>query len=86
MYVSIEFLNRETIEYFLNEMVVSEKTKSGENILFLMNNIDIKAYFLFLRYVLYFFNAFNAISQVRETRIHLLHSMLIFLYKLLKTF
>jgi len=44
----------ETIKYFLNEMVVSEKTKSGENILSLMNNINIKAYFLFLRYDLHF--------------------------------
>jgi len=64
----------ETIKYFLNEMVVSEKTKSGENVLSLMNNIDIKAYFLFLRYVLHFFNAFNTFFQAHETRIHLLHS------------
>ncbi|EZA46423.1 hypothetical protein X777_00172, partial [Ooceraea biroi] len=64
----------DTVQHFLNEMVVSEKTKSGEYLLSLMNNVDTKAYFLFLKYVLNCFNSFNAFFQAHETRIHLLHS------------
>lgn len=62
----------DTIKHFLNEMVMSEKTKSGENLLCVMQNIDVKAYFLFLKYILHFFNEFNAFFQAVETRIHLL--------------
>jgi len=51
MYLEKILKSWETIKYFLNEMVMSEKTKSGENILSLTNNTDIKTYFLFLRYV-----------------------------------
>ena len=64
----------DTITHFLNEMVVSEKTKSGEYLLSLIQNVDLKAYFLFLKYVLNFFNAFNAFFQAIETKIHLLQS------------
>lgn len=53
-------------------MVVSEKSKSGEHLLSLMENVDTKAYFLFLKYILNFFNSFNAFFQAIETRIHLL--------------
>lgn len=38
----------------------------------LIENVDIKAYFLFLKYVSNFFNQFNAFFQAAETRIHLL--------------
>lgn len=62
----------DTIKYFLNEMVMSDKVKSGEYLLSLMENVEIKAYFLFLKYVLNFFNSFNAFFQAHETRIHLL--------------
>ncbi|RLU15716.1 hypothetical protein DMN91_011471 [Ooceraea biroi] len=37
-----------------------------------MDNVELKAYFLFLKYILYFFNSFNAFFQSAETRIHLL--------------
>lgn len=53
-------------------MVVSEKTKSEEYLLSLRGNVDIKAYFLFMKYVLNLFNTFNAFFQAHETRIHLL--------------
>jgi len=68
-------------------MVVSEKTKFGEYLLSVMENIDIKAYFLFLKYVLNFFNAFNAFFQAVETRIHLLQSKSVnFLVEISKNF
>jgi len=54
-------------------MVVSEKTNYGEYLLSMMDNVEMKAHFLFLKYVLNFFNAFNAFCQALETRIHLLH-------------
>lgn len=62
----------DTIYNFLNEMVVSDKTKSGKILLSMMDNVEIKAYFFFLKYILNFFNAFNAFFQSAETRIHLL--------------
>ncbi|EFN72092.1 Zinc finger protein KIAA0543, partial [Camponotus floridanus] len=64
----------DSIKYFLNEIVVSEKTKSGEYLLSLMENVNIKAYYLFLKYVLNFFNSFNAFFQAHETRIHILQT------------
>ncbi|CAL1678897.1 unnamed protein product [Lasius platythorax] len=64
----------DTIKYSLTEMIVSEKTNSREYLLSMMNNVEIKAYFLFLKYILNFFNAFNAFFQASETRIHLLQS------------
>jgi len=36
------------------------------------DNIEMKAYFLFLKHILNFFNIFNAYFQSTETRIHLL--------------
>lgn len=61
-----------TIRYFLQEMVVSDKTKSAEDLLSMMDNVELRAYFLFLKYVLNYFNSFNAYFQSTETRIHLL--------------
>lgn len=62
-----------TMEHFLREMVVSDKqTTSAEYLLSVMENVETKAYFLFLQYFLNFFNAFNAFFQAAETRIHLL--------------
>lgn len=53
-------------------MVVSDKTKSAEDLLSMMDNVELRAYFLFLKYVLNYFNSFNAYFQSTETRIHLL--------------
>lgn len=64
----------DTIKHFLNERVVNEKSKSGEYLLSIMQNVDVKPYFLFLKYILNFFNTFNAYFQAEETRIHLLQS------------
>ena len=68
-------------------MVVSEKTMSGENLLSIMSNVETKAYFLFLKYILNFFNTFNAFFQASETRIHLLQQKsLIFLSQICRNF
>lgn len=37
----------DTIKHFLSEMVMSEKTTSGENLLCIMQNVETKAYLLF---------------------------------------
>lgn len=39
------------IKYFLSDMIVSEKSKTGEYLSSLIVNIATKAYFLFLKYV-----------------------------------
>ncbi|EZA62768.1 uncharacterized protein LOC105274686 [Ooceraea biroi] len=62
----------DTIKHFLTETLINEKSTSGEYLLSIMQNVDTKAYFLFLNYILNFFNTFNAYFQVEETRIHLL--------------
>lgn len=62
----------DTIKSFLYEMLINEKTKSGENLMCIMQNVDTKAYLLFLKYTLNYFNMFNAFFQAEETRIHLL--------------
>ncbi|EZA46690.1 hypothetical protein X777_03303 [Ooceraea biroi] len=46
----------DTIQHFLNEIIITEKSKSGEYLLSIMQNVDTKAYFLFLHYILNFFN------------------------------
>ncbi|XP_018359735.1 PREDICTED: uncharacterized protein LOC108758979, partial [Trachymyrmex cornetzi] len=77
----------DTIKNFLQEAVVSEKTKSAENLLSIMNNVETKAYFLFLEYVLNFFNQFNAYFQASQTRIHVLQSKCLqFLYNICRHF
>ncbi|XP_066598916.1 zinc finger protein 862-like [Prorops nasuta] len=70
-----------SIEKFLREMVVCEKTTSAQELLSIVENVDIKAYFLFLKYVLNLFNAFNAFFQSYETRVHLLRSKSVELLK-----
>lgn len=37
-----------------------------------MQNVDTKAYLLFLKYILHFFNTYNAYFQAAETRVHML--------------
>ncbi|XP_029172984.1 uncharacterized protein LOC114941950 [Nylanderia fulva] len=63
----------DTIKHSLTEMVVCEKTDK-EYLLLMMNNVEIKAYFLFLKYILNFFNTFSTFFETIETRIHLLQS------------
>lgn len=60
----------DTIQHFLQEMVVSDKTKSAEYLLSMMENLELKPYFLFLKYILHFYNVFNAFFQSGEPRIH----------------
>jgi len=59
----------DTINNFLTEIVVSDKTQSGENLLSVMHKPDVKAYLLFLKHILHFFNSFNAFFQALETSI-----------------
>ncbi|KAL6421193.1 hypothetical protein ACFW04_013746 [Cataglyphis niger] len=54
------------------ERLLDEKIESGTYLLSMMQNLDIKAYFLFLQNILNFFNSFNTFFQAIETRIHLL--------------
>lgn len=70
-YVQAFLKSWDTINNFLNEMVISEKIKSGELLTIMQKNI--KAYLLFLKYILHFFNDFNTFFQAVETRIHLLY-------------
>ncbi|KAG5328555.1 SCND3 protein, partial [Acromyrmex heyeri] len=60
----------DTIRYFLYEIVVSEKAGPAKDLLFIMDNVETKAYFLFLQYILDLFNKFNAHFQSLQTRIH----------------
>ena len=75
------------IKYFLSETIVSEKSKSGQYLLSVMENVETKAYLLFLKYVLNFFNSFNAFFQAHQTRIHLLYyKSVTFLKQICKNF
>ncbi|XP_070529870.1 SCAN domain-containing protein 3-like [Cardiocondyla obscurior] len=58
--------------YFLLA-VVEDKLKSAETILHYFQDNLIKAYLLFLKYSLNFFNTFNALFQFRNILIHLLY-------------
>jgi len=62
--------NWEILKNFFVLAVVEDKLKSAEIILQQLNNDSIKAYLLFLKYVLNFFNHFNAFFQSREILIH----------------
>lgn len=55
--------------YFILATVV-DKVKSAELILQYLNDDSVKAYMLFLKYVLNFFNNFNALFQSRNILIH----------------
>lgn len=50
--------------------VIEDKSKSAEDILEQLNDNSIKAYLLFLKYSLNFFNSFNALFQSRKILIH----------------
>ncbi|XP_011868672.1 PREDICTED: uncharacterized protein LOC105562439 isoform X1 [Vollenhovia emeryi] len=62
------------IKHFLSETIINEKTDTGDNLLNVMESVEIKAYLLFLKYILHSFNTLNTFFQAAETRIHLLHS------------
>jgi len=62
----------DNVQHFLTDMVMTQKSISGENLLCMMQNVDIKAYLLYLKYILHFFNNFNIYFQAVETRIQLL--------------
>ncbi|KYN05168.1 PREDICTED: uncharacterized protein LOC108771904 [Cyphomyrmex costatus] len=62
----------DAIKHFLNEISVNEKTRSEECLLSMMDNIELKAYFLFLEYALNFFHKFSTFFQGSDTRVHTL--------------
>ncbi|KAG5325816.1 POLX protein, partial [Pseudoatta argentina] len=58
-----------------------------KDLLSIMNNVETKAYFLFLDYVLNFLNQFNVYFQTSQTRMHVLHSKCLqFLYNICQNF
>jgi len=59
---------------FLQEEQLSEKSKSGAALLATMQNPEVRAYSLFLEYILDAFNKFNASFQAQETKVYLLQS------------
>ncbi|XP_014474937.1 PREDICTED: uncharacterized protein LOC106744562 [Dinoponera quadriceps] len=76
-----------TIQHSLQEMASSDETKCAEYLLAMMNNVELKAYFFFLKYILCFFDAFNTFFQSVETRVHLLQSKSInLLYEVCQNF
>ncbi|XP_066583780.1 protein FAM200A-like [Prorops nasuta] len=70
-----------SIVNFLREMVVSENSKTAQDLLSTVENVDTKAYFLFLKFVLNYFNSFSAYFQTRETRVHLIYDKSVQLLK-----
>jgi len=62
----------DTMKLFLIRMIISEKSKTGEYLLSIMQSLDVKAYLLFLKHILNFFNSFNTFFQALETRVHFL--------------
>lgn len=62
--------NWEVLKHYFFLEVMETKNKSAESILNFLNNNEIKAYMLFLKYSLNFFNNFNALFQSRKTLIH----------------
>lgn len=62
--------NWETLKHFFYLEVLETKGKSAENILNLLNNDEIKAYILFLKFSLKYFNDFNILFQSRKLLIH----------------
>ncbi|KYN01137.1 hypothetical protein ALC62_08056, partial [Cyphomyrmex costatus] len=62
--------NWEVLKKFFSLEVIEIKNKSAEKILELLNNDSIKAYLLFLKYSLLFFNSSNTLYQSRKILIH----------------
>ncbi|KYN04789.1 hypothetical protein ALC62_04334, partial [Cyphomyrmex costatus] len=66
--------NWEVSKSYFILVVVEDRSKSAEDILTLLNNNSIKAYLLFLKYSLNYFNTFNALFQSRKILIHKLYT------------
>lgn len=66
--------NWESLKHYFILAVSEDKLESAEIILNQLHNNDNKAYLLFLKYVLNFFNSFNALVQSRKILIHKLFS------------
>jgi len=62
--------NWEILQNYFLFAVVEDKIKSAEPILKLLNDKSVKAYLLFLKYSLNYFNSFNALFQSRKILIH----------------
>jgi len=62
--------NWEVLKSYFILATIEDKVKSAELILEYLNDDSIKAYMLFLKYSLNFFNNFNALFQSRDVLIH----------------
>lgn len=62
--------NWNVLQSYFTLATVEDQSKSAEHILTLLNDDTIKAYLLFLKYSLNFFNSFNALFQSRQILIH----------------
>jgi len=62
--------NWDVLKNYFTLAVLEDKTKFAETILTQLNDNSIKAYLLFLKYVLHYFNSFNALFQSRKILIH----------------
>ena len=65
--------NWQVLQNYFIFAVVEDKLKSAETILELLNDKSVKAYLLFLKYALNYFNKFNALFQSRKILIHKLY-------------
>lgn len=62
--------NWDVLKSYFILAVHEDKLRSAEIILTQLNDNSIKSYFLFLKYILNFFNSFNAFFQSRQILIH----------------
>jgi len=62
--------NWEALKNYFVLAVTEDKSGSAEMILTQLNDNSLKAFLLFLKYSLYFFNSFNALFQSRKILIH----------------
>jgi hypothetical protein len=66
--------NWQVLKNYFTLAVVEDRSKSAEEILVLLNDNNIKAYLLFLKFSLNYFNTFNALFQSRTILIHKLYT------------
>lgn len=67
----VRFLeNGEVLKSYFTLAIVEDKVKSAQVIFEYLNDNSVKAYILFLKYVLNYFNNFNALFQSRKILIH----------------
>lgn len=65
--------NWDVLRNYFTLAAIEDKSQSAEQILVEFNDNSIKAYLLFLKYSLHFFNSFNALFQSRNILIHKLY-------------